>query len=78
MDPVRPHIRSRGARPRKPSRRVDSCMARAVSDELELEAIRAAVAVAVEARQPWRGPGQAGQRPTTGAAAAAARSPFVP
>jgi len=53
-------------------------MARAVSGELELEAIRAAVAVAVEARQPWRGPGQAGQRPTTGAAAAAARSPFVP
>jgi len=33
-----------------------------------------AVAVVVEARQPWRGPGQTGQRPTTGAA----RSPSRP
>lgn len=59
----RPTVQSLAfARARKPSRRVDSCMARARMSwrQRKGKTIRDAVAVAVEARQPWRGSGQAG------------------
>lgn len=48
--------------PARESRRVDSCMARARMSwrQRKGKTIRDAVAVAVEARQPWRGSGQAG------------------
>lgn len=61
----RPTVQSLAfARARKPSRRVDSCMARARMSwswrQRKGKTIRDKVAVAVEARQPWRGSGQAG------------------